>query len=166
MKNIKQLVGTAVGVAAIAFTSVLGASSATAVEEPQAAAEVAATKASSDMGPAIVDECPAARFCFYIFQNYYIPPSGNPYGYRLAYASAGRASFAGQPAAGGGTFVSNVESVDNNTGLRICLYNSGSSLIAGIPAGQERYTLGSVNNLAAGWRAVASTVCPPNYVDD
>lgn len=162
MKITKKLVGTAIGVAAVALTALVSASSATAVEEPQAVAQVAATA----MGPAIVDECPSARFCFYINQNYYLPPSGNPFGYRLAYASAGRASFAGQPAAGGGTFVSNVESVDNNTGLRICLYNGGSSLIAGIPAGQERYTLGTVNNLAAGWRAVASTVCPPNYVDD
>lgn len=166
MKTIKKFVGTAVGVAAIALSSVVAASPATAVEERQAVAPVAATPDATEMGPEIVDECPAARFCFYIFQNYYIPPSGNPYGYRLAYASAGRGSFAGQPAAGGGTFVNNIESVDNNTGLRICLYNSGSSLIAGIPAGQERYTLGTVNNLAAAYRAVTTATCPPNYVDD
>ena len=163
MKSIKKSVGATLGVAVVLLGTVVAASPATAAPEARTPAAAART---TEMGPTIVDECPSARFCFYINQNFYIPSSGNPYGYRIAYASAGRAGFSSQPAAGGGTFANNVESVDNNTGLRICLYNGSSNFIASVNPGAERATLSAANNLAVGWRAVTTASCPPNYIDD
>lgn len=162
MKSIKKFACTTAGIAVLALGSLAAAPAAVAAPSETAPATAPAT----EVGPTAVGKCSANSFCFYISQNFYIPSSGNPFGYRLGYAAGStRGGFASQPAAGGGTFANNVESVDNNTGYRICLYNGSSNFVASVNPGAERATLGAANNIAAGWRAVTTASCPPNYID-
>lgn len=167
MKSIKKFACTTAGIAVLALGSVAAAPAAVAApSETAPAATAPAVAPATEVGPTAVGKCSANSFCFYISQNFYIPSSGNPFGYRLGYAAGStRGGFASQPAAGGGTFANNVESVDNNTGYRICLYNASSNFVASVNPGAERATLGAANNITAGWRAVTTASCPPHYID-
>jgi len=105
----------------------------------------------------------STHFCFYVHANFYDPSNRSNDGWRIDFTKANINhvyNFSSWHAnEGKSTFLDNVDSIANNTGYRLCLYNNHKLLTYGLPHEDYAQLRSTSANQADSFYAISGTTC-------